>query len=271
MDIQTKHEWQAEQYHLNSSVQQEAAIHLLTLLQLNGRERILDVGCGDGKITAAIAASLKEGQIVGSDVSQEMIQFANEKFSHSTRNNLGFILLDAQDINCVDQFDLVFSSFALQWILDIELVFKKINVSLRPNGRIGFTIPLSISDELEDSLAFLIKDPQWAPYFDGFKLNYYLRDENYYDQLLSKYGFRKTHFEVVEQKWVFPSREGFEQYTLMWLPHLSALPEHLQQKFFKQLMDKYVELTPVFEDGRLNFVFDRVDIIARKDFACQSI
>ncbi|MGC1879148.1 MAG: methyltransferase domain-containing protein [Rhabdochlamydiaceae bacterium] len=271
MDFQTEHEWQAEKYHLNSSVQQEAAIHLLKLLQLGGKERILDVGCGDGKITAAIASTLTEGQIVGSDVSQEMIQFASERFLPSTKNNLSFVLLDAQAINYVDLFDLVFSSFALQWVLDMELVIEKINISLRQNGRIGFTIPLSISDELEESLAFLIKDPQWAPYFDGFKLNYYLKDENYYDQLLPQYGFRKTHFEVVEQKWIFPSREDFEQYTLIWLPHLSALPEHLREKFFKQLMDKYVELTPTFEDGKLNFVFDRIDIIARKDFACQSI
>ncbi len=39
MDFQTEHEWQAEKYHLNSSVQQEAAIHLLKLLQLSGKRK----------------------------------------------------------------------------------------------------------------------------------------------------------------------------------------------------------------------------------------
>lgn len=272
MDLQTSHEWQAEKYHLNSGVQQEAALHLLKLIKLNGKEKILDIGCGDGKITAAIASTLTNGEIVGSDVSQEMIQFASDKFLPSTKNNLKFALLDAQAIDYSDMFDLVFSSFALQWVLDIESVIKKINTSLRKNGRIGFTIPLSISNELEESLASLIKDLQWASYFNEFKLNYYLRDENYYSQLLLKHGFKSIHFEVVKQEWVFPSRKDFEEYTLMWLPHLSALPEkHLQEKFFEQLMNKYIELIPNFGDGRISFIFDRLDIIAQKDFSCQSI
>jgi trans-aconitate 2-methyltransferase len=269
VDLNTKHEWQAEKYHLNSSIQQEAATHLLKLLQLNGQERILDVGCGDGKITSAIANKLKDGQIIGSDISTEMIHFASEKFLPSKKNNLTFVLLDAEDINYDDQFDLVFSSFALQWVLNIELVIKKINTSLHQNGRIAFTIPLGISDELEKSLALILKDPQWVPYFDRFQLNYYFRDENYYSLLLSKYGFKETHFEVVEQKRVFPSREDFEQYTLNWLPHLSALPKYLQGQFFKQLMNKYVESVPISLDGTLNFAFDRVDIIAQKDFTCE--
>lgn len=270
MSIQTKHKWQAEEYHLNSGVQQEAAFHLLKLLRLSGKEKILDVGCGDGKITAAISTKLKDGQIVGSDVSQEMVEFANEKFIPSPKNNLSFVLLDAQNINYVSQFDLVFSSFALQWVSNIELTIKKINASLRSNGRIGFTIPLSISDALEEVLSFLLKDPQWEPYFIGFELNYFLRDENIYDQLMKKNGFKKIHFEVVKQEWIFPSRKDFEQYTLMWLPHLNALPENLREKFFKQLMDKYVELIPTFKDGRLSFVFDRLDIIAQKEAPCQS-
>ena len=269
MGIQTKQEWQAEKYHLNSSVQQEAALHLLKLLQLSGKEKILDVGCGDGKITAAIAANLKEGQIIGSDVSQEMIEFANKKFIPSAKNNLSFVLLDAQNIIYINEFDLVFSSFVLQWVSDIDLTIKKINASLRKNGRIGFTIPLSISDALEEALAFLLKDPQWEPYFNGFKLNYYLRDENIFDQLLRKYEFNKIHFKVVKQEWIFPAREDFELYTLIWLPHLSVLPEHFREKFFKQLMDKYVELVPTFKDGRLSFVFDRLDIIAQKGLSCQ--
>lgn len=265
--MNTKHEWQAEQYHLNSGVQQEAAMHLLKLLQLGGKERILDVGCGDGKITAALASSLTEGSVIGTDISQEMIQFAINKFFPSTKNNLTFVLLGAEDVDYSDQFDLVFSSFALQWVLNVGLVFKKIHRSLKQNGSIGFTIPLSISDALEESLALLLRDPQWASYFDGFKLNYYLRDENYYEQLLLKTGFTKIHFEVVEQEWIFPSREDFEDYTLNWLPHLNALPEDLRERFFNQLMDKYVERNPTLENGTLSFVFDRIDLIARKNIA----
>jgi len=196
--------------------------------------------------------------------SSEMVLFANKKFVPSKRGNLKFVLQQAQDIEYSNQFDIVFSSFALQWILELEKFFRGAYHSLKKNGLIACTIPLSISEALEDSLAFLLKDPQWVPYFEGFTLNYYLRNENVYNQLLRENGFAKTHFEVVNQEWLFPSRSHFELYTLMWLPHLSVIPEHLQNLFFKQLMDKYVELNPIRDDGRLSFLFGRVDFIAKK-------
>lgn len=270
MNIQTKQQWQAETYHLNSKVQQEAAFELLQLLKLSGKEKILDIGCGDGKITAAIAATLKEGQIIGSDLSPEMIAFATQKFTSPTTTNLSFVLLDAQNITYINQFDLVFSSFALQWVSNIELTLRKIHLSLKENGRIGFIIPLSISDALEEALAFLLQNPQWKSYFKRFELNFYLRDENTYDQLLKNCGFKKTHLQVVKQKWIFPSRQDFERYTLPWLPHLTPIPKPLREEFFKNLMDKYIELVPIFNDGSLSFIFDRIDIIAQKELACSS-
>lgn len=264
MDTITQHEWQAEEYHSNSGVQQEAALNLVKLLELKGSEEILDVGCGDGKITVKIANSLAKGSILGVDASEEMIKFASYKFPTSKNSKFKFILQSAQNIDYFNRFDIVFSSFVLQWVLEIEMFFKKAYDSLTQNGRIACTIPLSISDVLEDSLTILLKDPQWAQYFDGFTLNYYLRDENFYEAMLTKYGFAKSYFKVVDQEWIFPSRGDFEKYTLMWLPHLSVIPDNLKEQFFCQLMDKYVELNPLNDDGSLSFLFQRVDFIANK-------
>ncbi len=44
-------EWNASDYSRQSSLQEAMAGEILTLLDLGGAERILDVGCGDGKIT----------------------------------------------------------------------------------------------------------------------------------------------------------------------------------------------------------------------------
>lgn len=98
MRIQAQREWQAEKYHENSGVQLEAAMHLLKILNLKGTEEVLDVGCGDGKITAGIANSLTEGSILGTDLSKEMIHFASHKFLPSKKNNLKFSILNAEAI-----------------------------------------------------------------------------------------------------------------------------------------------------------------------------
>src|SRR5687767_4829281 len=58
-------EWRASDYHRHSSLQQAMAEEQLGRLTLEGGERILDVGCGDGKVTADIAARVSAGSVVG--------------------------------------------------------------------------------------------------------------------------------------------------------------------------------------------------------------
>ncbi len=72
--------WNAEDYHKNSANQQKWALELIAKLVIQGNEIILDIGCGDGKITAEIANHVPNGLVLGIDSSQEMIGFAQTKF-----------------------------------------------------------------------------------------------------------------------------------------------------------------------------------------------
>ncbi|MCP6756534.1 class I SAM-dependent methyltransferase, partial [Klebsiella pneumoniae] len=72
------HYWNAEEYHIHSQAQAYAALELLTSFNFKGDEQVLDIGCGDGKITSAIANSLPNGIILGIDISQTMIEFAQK-------------------------------------------------------------------------------------------------------------------------------------------------------------------------------------------------
>jgi trans-aconitate 2-methyltransferase len=63
-------QWNPENYRLHSSQQQKWAREILARLELRGDERILDLGCGDGKVTAEVARRVPHGQVVGLDSSQ---------------------------------------------------------------------------------------------------------------------------------------------------------------------------------------------------------
>ena len=65
-------EWDATGYSRISSLQAAMAQEVLALLDLNGSERILDVGCGEGKITTEIASRVPRGLVVGVDPSHDM-------------------------------------------------------------------------------------------------------------------------------------------------------------------------------------------------------
>src|SRR5262249_8664506 len=73
-------EWQATDYARESGLQKQQADKQLRSLVLRGDERILDVGCGDGKITADIATRVPRGSVLGVDPSREMITFATKRF-----------------------------------------------------------------------------------------------------------------------------------------------------------------------------------------------
>ena len=102
-------EWDVAEYSRRSSLQEAMAEEVLALLDLDDTERVLDVGCGDGKITAQVAARVPRGAVVGVDASQEMITFAATHFGPAVRPNLRFEVADALRLPFKNEFDLVVS------------------------------------------------------------------------------------------------------------------------------------------------------------------
>jgi trans-aconitate 2-methyltransferase len=108
-------EWNASDYEKNFSGQERAAEAVISGLVLEGHEHILDIGCGDGKVTAKLAARVPHGQILGIDSSQGMIDFARLRFPLTQYSNLRFEQGDAQNFRYNQEFDLAASFASLHW------------------------------------------------------------------------------------------------------------------------------------------------------------
>ena len=80
-------EWTATEYARISALQRAMADEVLSLLQLRGDERILDVGCGNGRTTSEVASRVPQGTVAGVDASANMIAFANEHYGPSVCPN----------------------------------------------------------------------------------------------------------------------------------------------------------------------------------------
>ena len=120
--------WDAELYDAKHAFVWEKAKGLLELLAAKPGERILDLGCGTGSLTAEIAASGAE--VVGVDRSPEMIKEAGKKFPA-----LRFDVTDARALPFSREFDAVFSNAALHWIPEAERVVAGVARALRAGGR----------------------------------------------------------------------------------------------------------------------------------------
>lgn len=259
-----EHCWQAEEYHQHSQIQHDAANDLLKCIDLSRFQRVLDIGCGDGKITAQIAGKLKiGGSVLGIDLSPEMIAFASKKYS-SGYGLISFHIQDAREIEFKNEFDLVFSSFAIQWVIDQKSLFFKIYNALLKDGCFAATIPLGISDSLDQAIHDTISSKEWNQYFENFikTWNFYTSEE--IKQAIDGTQFQIVKFDVVFQEVWFESISKFAHYVLQWLPYLKPLPAEFREKFFQEILKRYIALEPPRKDGSVRFGFPRVDIIAYK-------
>jgi len=121
-------EWNAKLYDAKHAFVWKYGADLVPLLAPQSGERILDIGCGTGHLTAQIAES--GARVVGVDQSPEMVNAARKAYP-----NLQFEVADARDLRFHEEFDAVFSNATLHWIREPELVIRSIRNALRPGGR----------------------------------------------------------------------------------------------------------------------------------------
>jgi len=121
-------DWDASLYNAKHNFVWKFGSDLVSLLDPRAGERILDLGCGTGHLTAQIAES--GAQVVGVDRSAEMVAAARAAYP-----NLKFEISDARQLKFRDEFDAVFSNATLHWIHEPELVLQRIWKALRPGGR----------------------------------------------------------------------------------------------------------------------------------------
>ena len=120
--------WDAKLYDDKHAFVWEKAKGVLELLAPKAGERILDLGCGTGHLTAKIAA--RGAEVIGIDQSPEMISEARRQFPE-----LKFEIADARQMHSERQFDAVFSNAVLHWIREPELVVRGVARALVPGGR----------------------------------------------------------------------------------------------------------------------------------------
>ncbi|HVB99124.1 MAG TPA: class I SAM-dependent methyltransferase [Candidatus Dormibacteraeota bacterium] len=120
--------WSPTLYNAKHSFVWERGADLLPLLAAQAGERILDVGCGTGHLTARIAAA--GARVTGIDRSPEMIQEARKSYP-----DLEFAVADATDFHFDEPFDAVFSNAALHWVREPERVAECIRSALKTGGR----------------------------------------------------------------------------------------------------------------------------------------
>lgn len=162
-------EWNASEYDRLSALQAAMAEEVLSLLKLEGSERILDIGCGNGKTTAEIAARVPQGSVTGVDASAEMIAFAKDHWT-SAHPNVQFAVADARKLPFDHEFDRIVSFNVLHWITDQALPLQAIRAAIKANGIAQVRlVSKGQRKSIEDVIEETRRSPRWAGYFKNFQ------------------------------------------------------------------------------------------------------
>lgn len=231
-------------YDKNSNLQNNLAKEVLKAYQVNPRAYILDVGCGDGKITLELAKLAKEGKALGIDSSPSMIQFASTHFPKTDFPNLSFAKQKAEDITLPQQFDLITSFSCLHWIRNPELAFQQLSASLKPGGEM-----------------LILTYPKESPYYQYFEAvlkkypehqalsayNTMLSVEGYRD-VLSKNNLDVLNFQQCDFIASYSNANELKDFIKGWLNSYVPLPEDLHEQFLQDICQAVAE-DPKAQDG----------------------
>jgi trans-aconitate methyltransferase len=198
---------------------------------------VLDVGCGDGRITAEIARRVPQGCVTGVDASSNMIELASQK----SGPNLRFEVADARSLPFEHQFDLAVSFNALHWIHEQDSVLRSIHNSVTAGGRAQLRlVPMGARKSIETVLEETRSSPAWNEYFRKFDDPYLRLTPKEYCSLAENSRFRVESVRTELKAWDFGIRTEFFAFSSVTMVEWTKqLPESLRPLFITDVLDRY--------------------------------
>jgi trans-aconitate methyltransferase len=229
--MQNNDAWSGDYYKKHSDPQLQGALAALEKYVFRGDEAVLDIGCGDGKVTAEIAKRVPRGTVLGIDISPSMIETSKQCFS--TVANLSFQCVDAAQFKADKKFDLIVSFFAFHYIEKQQEVLKNLYAMLKQGGKL--IIKASAGDQAE--VAEVFNQDYWQKQFPV------KADETWhgsttgeqYRQMLVACGFKNVNVrtELVSR---FFDAESLLAWAMAWVPYVTGFAGDKALEFGRALV-----------------------------------
>ncbi len=244
--------WDASLYDRAHSFVYDAATDLVDILAPQAGERVLDVGCGTGPLTAKLAAG--GASVLGIDSSDTMVAAARLAFPKLT-----FSVADVRTFRDPQPFDAVFSNATLHWVRPPGDAVASIFTALRPGGRFvaefgGKGNVSAIRAAMETALRSLNVDPTaLSPW--------YFPSVGEYASLLEVHGFQVATITTFPRLNVLDGPAGLRNWiTMFGGTYVNAVPSDQRDHFFA--MAEEAARPRLFHDGAWHADYQRLRVVA---------
>ena len=210
--------------------------------------KVVDLGCGPGNYTYRLAEKVgPKGKVIGVDPDVERIKIASEKW---VRENLSFVVGDGENYPD-DQYDLIFSHYAIHWIKDKRATFEKAYKSLRPGGQFAFVATHGICSIGEEMSALM--GPEGHQAINS--IWHYISAEKYREIAISV-GFQVDLIEEDFDNYTFPSVDIL---LSSWYGITDAKfdPSKADQSGLEKFKQKYAGEKPELKQPVIRIIFSK--------------
>lgn len=247
--------WDPDRYHQFQAQRSAPFDDLLTLVHVRPGLKVVDLGCGTGELTRRLADALPGSDVLGMDLSPDMLARAGPL----ARAGLRFEQGDQADLH--GTWNLIFSNAALQWSEDHPGLMARLFGCLAPGGQLAIQVP---SNHMHVSHGAIVEVAGKAPFraaLDGWRRQSPVLPIEQYAEILFEQGAR----EIVVFEKVYPHVLENAQAVLDWIsgtalvPYFERLPENLRPDFSAAIHER---LRAVWPDGPIFYPFKRTFVSA---------
>lgn len=225
----------ATHYIQHSTLQNDLATSILNSLSVPAEARILDVGCGDGRITAELAKRAITGHVDGVDISPSMIQSASDRFAEFP--NLHFKLSSIEDADFPESFDLITSFSCFHWLKEPQKILQKLASRLVRGGELLILTYPKESPYYRYLETALEKYPEYKHLSANTTM---LSAQEYRD------FFEENHFSILQfdEKTIFAEYRNQEEifgFIKGWVNNYVLLPSEQQEPFINDVVQAILD------------------------------
>ena len=243
-------EWNADSYHRVSGPQTEWGRRVLSRLTVEGNERVIDAGCGTGRLTGALMEMLPRGRIIAIDRSWNMLLTARANLRPHFGDRIAFARVDLPAMPFNAAADLVFSTATFHWIRDHQALFREIFQSLRVGGRLfaqcGGGPNLAEAHRLAEHV---MRQRPFADYFTHWSGVWEFSTPEIAALRLQRAGFTNIVTNLEPAPTTLADEASYREFvtTVIYNPHLACLPsEALRTAFIDDLTSRAAKQDPPF-------------------------
>ncbi len=253
--------WQPDQYRLFASEREQPFWDLRALLEPGANPTVVDLGCGDGRLTRRLATALGARRVRGIDSSSAMIEAARAGSRPGDRA-VEFSIGDLATFDEPDTYDVVIANASLQWVGDHRGVLARWFRSLAPGGQLAVQVPANAHHLAHRLAAQMAAEVLEDPPVDVVATNVLAPEE--YARVLVDLGAAAPY--VAQRVYVHHLASSDALVEWMKGTTLTRLREPLGQVGWERFVARYREaLRDAIGTGPYTLYFTRILFAGRRD------